>query len=137
MAIMSSPTTASSSATALEPRQASGIYVALAVLGVLVSFAYFIPATLELGFLGAWASAFSAPPFSVGLTWDLIFTDLIVFALAFADRQRIGRNGLAGTIIMGLTFGVCAALAVYAVASRRGMSANADMSSEDPGSSSY
>lgn len=96
-----------------------GIYIALATLGVIVSFAYFIPATLELGFIGGWASAFTAPAFSVGLTWDLIFTDLIVFAMATVDRDRLGRGYFAGTIVMGFTLGVCAALAVYAVGMRR------------------
>lgn len=34
--------------------------VGLGLLGVVVSFAYFIPSTLELGFVGAWASAFKS-----------------------------------------------------------------------------
>jgi hypothetical protein len=91
----------------------------LAALGVIVSWAHFIPGTLELGFLGGWRSAFLSPAFSVGLHWDLIFSDLIVFAMAIADRDRLGRRYLAGTIAMGLTLGVCAALAVYAVGCRR------------------
>lgn len=99
--------------------QRNGAYIASATLGVVVSFAYFIPATLELGFIGGWASAFTAPALGIGLTWDLIFTDLIVFAMAIADRERLGRNYVTGTIAMGLTLGVCAALAVYAVGMRR------------------
>lgn len=38
--------------------------------------------------------------------WDLIFSDLIVFAMAFADRDRLGKGYLVGTIAMGLTLGV-------------------------------
>lgn len=98
----------------------NGIYITLAVLGVVVSFAYFVPATLDLGFVGAWRSAFEgAPAFGLGLTWDLIFTDLIVFAMAFAQRQRLGRGFFGGIIGLGIVLGVCAALAAYAVGMRR------------------
>lgn len=97
----------------------NGPIIILAALGVVVSWAYFVPATFELGFIGGWRSAFTSPAFSVGLHWDLIFTDLIVFAMAFADRDRLGRGYLVGTVAMGLTLGVCAALAVYAVGCRR------------------
>ncbi len=97
----------------------NGLIIILAALGVIVSWAYFIPGVLELGFIGGWQSAFTSPAFSVGLHWDLIFSDLIVFAMAFADRDRLGKGYLVGTIAMGLTLGVCAALAVYAVGCRR------------------
>lgn len=97
----------------------NGPIIILAVLGVIVSWAYFIPTCLDLGFIGGWQSAFTSAAFSVGLHWDLIFSDLIVFALAIADRDRLGKGYLFGTIAMGLTLGVCAALAVYAVGCRR------------------
>lgn len=96
--------------------------IILAAVGVIVSWAYFIPSALELGYIGGWRSAFTSPAFSVGLHWDLVFCDLIVFAMAFADRDRLGKGYLVGTIAMGLTLGVCAALAVYAVGSRRPVS---------------
>ncbi len=89
------------------------IIVILAVLGVVVSWVYFVPITLELGLIEAWASAFRSSAFSVGLHWDLIFTDLIVFAMAVVQRRRLGTGYLAGTIFMGLTLGVCAALGTY------------------------
>ena len=85
----------------------------LALLGVIVSWVYFVPITLEVGFLEAWASAFQSSPFSIGLHWDLIFTDLIVFTMAIARRRELGRGYVVGTMVMGLTLGVCAALATY------------------------
>ena len=85
----------------------------LALLGVLVSYAYFVPSTLEHGFLGSWAGAFRSHPFSVGLHWDLVFSDLIVISIAVFDRERIGRRYMLATIAMGCTLGACAALGVY------------------------
>ncbi len=94
--------------------------VGLGALGVIISFAYFIPSTLELGFVGAWASAFvESSAFSVGLHWDLIFSDLIVIAMAIFDRERLGKRYMFGTVAMGLSLGVCAALAVYALGCHR------------------
>ena len=87
--------------------------VSLGVLGVVVSWAYFVPSTLTYGFVESWVAAFNSHPFSVGLHWDLVFTDLIVFAIAVFDRERLGTRVVIATIAMGCTLGVCAALPVY------------------------
>ena len=101
-------------ASSPSPHVAEAVWVVLLGLaGVLISYAYFIPSTLEYGFLESWAAAFASHPHSLGLHWDLIFSDLIVISLAVIERERIGTRSMLGTIAMGLTLGVCAAIPVY------------------------
>ena len=93
--------------------------IALGVIGVLVSWAYFIPATLEYGFFESWAAAFASHPHSVGLHWDLVLSLVIVISIALLDRRRLGTKYVVGTIAMGCVLGVCAALPVYWIGLRR------------------
>lgn len=95
------------------------VVIALGLIGVVISWFYFVPTTLENGYFASWAAAFSSHPFSLGLHWDLVFSDAAIMAIAIIERKRIGTPYMVGTIVMGLTLGVCAAIPTYWIGSRR------------------
>ena len=95
------------------------VVAGLGLIGVVVSWAYFVPSTLEHGFLESWAAAFTSHPFSQGLHWDLVMSDAAILTIAFVDRKKIGNGALLLTILMGVVFGVCAAIPAYWIARRR------------------
>lgn len=95
------------------------IVAGLGALGVLVSWTYFVASTSTHGFVDSWIAAFTGHPFSAGLHWDLVFSLLIVCALAVFDRRRLGGRFVVATLVMGCILGVCAALAVYWIGLQR------------------
>ena len=105
--------------TSEHDRPARALVIALGVAGVVVSWAYFLSSTAEHGFVASWMGAFTSHPFSQGLHWDLVFSDLVIITIAVLERERIGWRFVVGTIAAGIVLGVCAAIPVYWIGARR------------------
>jgi len=98
--------------------------ITLGALGVITSWALFVPSAIDRGFIASWVAAFTADPFGLGLHLDLVFSAALMVTIAALDRDRLGPRYAIGTVVMACVFGVCAAIAVYWIGLRRGRGAS-------------
>ncbi len=102
------------------PNRAQDVLIAgLGLIGVLISWVYFTHSTFEYGYVESWVAAFQSHPFSVGLHWDLVLSDVIILTIAFLERERLGTRAFLLMLPMCFVFGVCAAIPTYWIARRR------------------
>ena len=65
---------------------------------------------------GFWSNALLSGD-AAGLTWDLVFSALIVTLLAFRDRESLGTRGVVGITLVTAILGVCGGLGLYVLLS--------------------
>lgn len=93
----------------------------LGIFGVVISYSKFIEWMTLNGFdmLGAWKTAFTGSPFSVGLVLDLSVSAIMLLVLAVWHRKRLGTRFALGVAISTAVFGVCLGLALYVMGQRQ------------------
>lgn len=85
------------------------------IAGLVVSWGLFATFFMEHGpdMVKFWYEATWGVGGIAGLTWDLIFSALILSTIAIRDRDELGTNGMLGVIFMTTVLGLCGGLALY------------------------
>lgn len=98
------------------PGGRSAVIAALGLLGWLVSYAFFVSwlGDHDWDLAGGWVEAFTASRFATGLLADLVAVTLMVVAVAWFERARIG-TGWAIAMVASLSLSVSVPLAIYLV----------------------